>query len=187
MTDFQIRFSGSGGQGLQLAAKVLAAALTRQGHYIAQSQSYEPTSRGGLSRADLVVSQGMVTYPLVTALDYCVLLDQVAVTDAVALIKSSTQTLVDSEKVTDLPKIFKHTLALPLLQSAREIGNARITNIVALGAINALGKLCSFDTVAQSLETIVPKRFLELNIEAFKKGYKLAESAIAASTTAMAN
>ena len=51
----EIRLSGTGGQGLQLAMRVLAEALLHEAHHVAYSQSYEPTSRGGVSRADLVL------------------------------------------------------------------------------------------------------------------------------------
>ena len=64
----EIRLSGSGGQGLILAAGILAEALVAEGRSAAQSQSYEPTSRGGLSRSDLVVSDGEADYPLVTCM-----------------------------------------------------------------------------------------------------------------------
>ena len=61
--ELQIRLSGSGGQGLQLSARVLAAAFADEGRIVALSQSYEPTSRGGVSRSDLVVGDGLVDYP----------------------------------------------------------------------------------------------------------------------------
>ena len=64
MDTLEIRFSGSGGQGLILAARILAAALVAQGRNVAQSQSYEPVSRGGLSRSDLVISDGEADFPL---------------------------------------------------------------------------------------------------------------------------
>ena len=77
--ELEIRLSGSGGQGLILAAGILAEAFVSEGRTVAQSQSYEPTSRGGLSRSDLVVSDGEADFPLVSELDYLVVLDQVAV------------------------------------------------------------------------------------------------------------
>ena len=64
MDNFEIRFGGTGGQGLQLSAKLLADALSEQGLNVARSQSYEPTSRGGISRADLVISHDALDFPL---------------------------------------------------------------------------------------------------------------------------
>ena len=68
-TRIEIRIGGTGGQGLILAAKMLADALAAGGKRVAQSQTYEPTSRGGFCNADLVVSDAEVDFPLTTALD----------------------------------------------------------------------------------------------------------------------
>ncbi len=73
MPDFEVRISGSGGQGILLAGRILADALGHEALNVAQSQSYEPTSRGGLSRADLVASDAEVDYPLASDLDYLVI------------------------------------------------------------------------------------------------------------------
>jgi len=70
--DLQIRFCGSGGQGLQLSARILADSALHDGWSVAHSQGYEPTSRGGLSRSDVVLSRGLIDYPLVTLLDVLV-------------------------------------------------------------------------------------------------------------------
>jgi 2-oxoglutarate ferredoxin oxidoreductase subunit gamma len=66
----EIRIGGTGGQGLILSGKMLADALASMGRRVAQSQTYEPTSRGGFCNSDLVVSEGEVDFPLATAVDY---------------------------------------------------------------------------------------------------------------------
>ena len=51
---FEIRLSGSGGQGLILAGIILAEGIP-DGKNAAQSQSYGPEARGGASRAELLL------------------------------------------------------------------------------------------------------------------------------------
>jgi len=139
----EIRFSGSGGQGLILSARTLATALTLDGKKVAQSQSYEPTSRGGLSRSDLVVAQETVDYPLTTKLDYLIILDQVAAHVSLDLLTKDSIVILDQVKVSD-PPVGKFThYSFPLTEAALELGNVRATNIVALGALVALGQFCS--------------------------------------------
>ena len=54
---FEIRLSGSGGQGLILAGVMLATAIgVGDGKNVVQTQSYGPEARGGASRADVVIS-----------------------------------------------------------------------------------------------------------------------------------
>src|SRR5690242_5612944 len=91
----EIRIAGSGGQGLILAGKMLADALAGAGRRIAQSQTYEPTSRGGFCNSDLVVAEGEVDFPIVTALDCLVLLDRVAVKPSWRLLKPDAIVIAD--------------------------------------------------------------------------------------------
>ena len=53
---YEIRFAGSGGQGVILAAVIVgeAAALFEDGLSVVQSQSYGPEARGGKSKARLL-------------------------------------------------------------------------------------------------------------------------------------
>ncbi|MCP4232724.1 MAG: pyruvate ferredoxin oxidoreductase [Aestuariibacter sp.] len=172
MSETQIRFSGSGGQGLQLASKILASALAHEGRSISMSQSYEPTSRGGLSRSDLVVDSS-AGYPLVTEIDFLIILDQLAVENSVGLIGNNARVIIDIERV-DCPPAGEHmTTALPLIQGAREVGNIRAANVVALGAILAISSICAQESRLQAIHDTVPARFLDLNLEAFKQGYGL--------------
>ena len=68
-TRVEIRLAGSGGQGLITGMQILFRALALEGRRAAQSQSYEPTSRGGFCYSDLVVSDDGDDYPLATKLD----------------------------------------------------------------------------------------------------------------------
>ncbi|MCB5266473.1 MAG: 2-oxoacid:acceptor oxidoreductase family protein, partial [Candidatus Cloacimonetes bacterium] len=52
--NYEIRLSGSGGQGLILGGIILARAAVLDNHKVTQTQSYGPESRGGYSRADVI-------------------------------------------------------------------------------------------------------------------------------------
>jgi len=174
MAQTEIRFSGAGGQGLQLSAKILATALTKEGKSVAQSQSYEPTSRGGLSRSDLVVGEGEVDYPLATELDYLLVLDDAAANASEGMINKDSWVLVDSRRVTTKQKEGK-IKSLAFTDTALSLGNGRVANIVALGTLMGLSGLCTAETMEDTIRTMVPPKFQELNLEAFAKGLELAE------------
>ncbi len=184
MSRQEIRISGSGGQGLLLSARILAEALLGEGKSVAQSESYEPTSRGGLSRADLVISDGGADYPLVTSLDYLLILDQVAVTASDGLIAKDATVLVDDKRVTAPPKGKFSVVPMPLTGTAIRLGSERIANIVALGALNQSADLCAPETLEAAVRAFVPKNFLDLNLDALAEGYRLAGRATAAAPAA---
>ncbi len=167
----EIRLSGSGGQGLQLSARILAQVFINTGAHVAQSQSYEPTSRGGMSRSDLVIDEGTPDYPLAASLDILLILDECAAGASEDILGKDALVLVDSERVKTPPK---SGMALPLTRKARELGNIRVANIIALGAINAFAGFCSENELESAVRSSVPARFLDLNLEALAAGYELA-------------
>ncbi|MBT4428449.1 MAG: pyruvate ferredoxin oxidoreductase [Rhodospirillaceae bacterium] len=177
----EIRFAGSGGQGLQLSAKILAYALIGEGLYASQSQSYEPTSRGGLSRADLVIGPDEPDFPLATAADFILLLDQVAANDGAKIIKPGGTIITDQRLVPSPPSGDFRLLALPITDTAIAIGNPRIANVVALGVLNALAALASREALEAAVGALTPAKFRELNLEALKAGYGMAEAETAES------
>jgi len=182
----EIRIGGTGGQGLILCAKMLADALCATGKRIAQSQTYEPTSRGGFCNSDLVISAGEVDFPLATALDYLVLLDLLAVKPSWPLLKRGALVIADTRLCPELPAGDYRAHHLPLSRTALELGSERVANIVALGALAALAGICARKALEQAVRAETPRSFLDLNLDALAAGYRLGEQAITAPSSASA-
>ncbi len=169
----EIRIGGTGGQGLILSAKMLADALAAGGKCVAQSQTYEPTSRGGFCNADLVISDTAVDFPLTTSVDYLVLLDKLAVKPSWQLLKPGAMVIADTRLCPELPEGNCRRYHLPLSRTALELGSERVANIVALGALVALSGICDRKRIEQAVRTEAPRSFLDLNLAALKAGFAL--------------
>jgi 2-oxoglutarate ferredoxin oxidoreductase subunit gamma len=169
----EIRIGGTGGQGLILSAKMLADALAAGGKCVAQSQTYEPTSRGGFCNADLVVSAAEVDFPITTALDQLVLLDHLAVKPSWPLLRPGALVIADTRLCPALPAGDYRRYHLPLSRTALELGSERVTNIVALGALVALSGICDRQRIEQAVRAEAPRGFLDLNMDALKAGYSV--------------
>src|SRR5512140_1434528 len=179
-TRVEIRIGGTGGQGLILCAKMLADALAAAGRRVAQSQTYEPTSRGGYCNSDLVISEHEVDFPLATSLDCLVLLDQMAVKPSWGLLKPGALVIADTRLCPELPESGYRIHRLPLSRRAIELGSERVANIVALGALAALGAVCERRLIEHAVRAETPKSFLDLNLDALAAGYSLGEQTAAA-------
>ena len=59
----EVLWSGIGGQGVQLAAKILALAATAEGREVTSLGTYGGTMRGGNTDATLVIADGRITSP----------------------------------------------------------------------------------------------------------------------------
>jgi 2-oxoglutarate ferredoxin oxidoreductase subunit gamma len=170
----EIRLTGSGGQGLITGMHILFRALALDGKRAAQSQSYEPTSRGGFCYSDLVVSDDSVDYPLATQLDMVAALSQVGLDRSLSLIKPGALLIVDERLAPDPPRAGFDLHVLPIAARAVEAGSARIANVVALGALARLGRLVSDEVLEQAVRLETPPKFADLNLAALREGRALA-------------
>ncbi len=169
----EIRIGGTGGQGLILSAKMLADALAAQGKRVAQSQTYEPTSRGGFCNADLVISDDEIDYPLASAVDHLVLLDRLAIKPSWPLLKPGALVIADTRLCPDLPEGDYRRYHLPLSRTALELGSERVTNMVALGALAGLSGVCDRKRIEQVVRTQTPRGYLDLNMDALDAGFAI--------------
>ena len=182
-TRIELRIGGTGGQGLILSAKMLADALAAGGKRVAQSQTYEPTSRGGYCNADLVISDSEVDFPIATALDHLVLLDRMAVKPSWPMLKPGALVIADTRLCPELPAGDYRRHHLPLSRTALQLGSERVTNIVALGALVALSNICDRNRVELAVRAETPRGFLDLNMDALKAGFAIAAVPVAAAAS----
>ena len=63
---YEMRFAGSGGQGVILASVIIAEAAVISGINAVQSQAYGPEARGGVSKAEAILSKEYIWYSKVT-------------------------------------------------------------------------------------------------------------------------
>ena len=181
MSRYELRFSGSGGQGLITAGIIMAkAASIYEGKQAVQSQSYGPEARGGSSKSEVIISDGPIDYPKATTVDALLAMTQEACDKYTHDLKEGGILLVDSELVTKLPTKgnFK-VVSFPIINTAKtDVGREIVANIVALGAMVALTGQISRENAEKAVLSSVPEAFIELNKKAFSIGY---EKALAAS------
>ncbi len=179
---YEIRLSGSGGQGLVLAGIILAeAAGIYEGKNVVQTVSYGPAARGGTSRADVVVSDQEIDYPKAMGVDILLAMTQMASDESISDLKPSGVLVVDSQLVGQVtyPRLVK----IPFTQIAREkCGREQMANIVALGALCKLipaipegAGVVTPESMEAAVMARIPKGTEKLNKLAFEEGIKAAE------------
>jgi len=174
MERYEIRLSGSGGQGLILAGKILAeAAAIYEGRNAVQTQSYGPEARGGASKAEVVISDGEIDYPKALELDLLLSLTQESCRKYSGDLKKGGILIIDSGLVKELPKGEFKVYSLPITEIATEkVGKAVVTNIVALGILTRIAGVISEESVKKAILARVPKGTEELNMKAFDEGFR---------------
>ncbi|GMR04671.1 MAG: 2-oxoacid:acceptor oxidoreductase family protein [Thermodesulfobacteriota bacterium] len=170
---YEIRFSGSGGQGMILAGIVMAEAAAIYGDKNAvQSQSYGPESRGGASKAEVIISDEPIDYPKATAIDCMLALTQQACSKYYKDIKKDGILLIDSDEVKDVPEGDFRVMSFPIIETARkDLGKIIVANIISLGMITELTGVVTREAMEQAVLSRVPKPFLDLNKKALQIGF----------------
>ncbi len=167
---YEIRFSGSGGQGLITAAIVFAEAVgVYDGRYVCQTQSYGPEARGGKSKAEVVISDSPIDYPKAMELDLLLAMNQAACDAYFYDLKPNGLLVVDATLVEQHPT--SRIIAIPFTDIARqEIGRTLVANMVALGAVGALCGQVDLNNLEKALLARVPRGTEEMNRKALQRG-----------------
>ncbi|MBE0585528.1 MAG: 2-oxoacid:acceptor oxidoreductase family protein [Desulfofustis sp.] len=172
---YEIRFSGSGGQGIITAAVVFADAVgTLDGKHVCQTQSYGPEARGGKSKAEVVISADPIDYPKAMHIDLLLSMTQASCDAYFFDIKPDGLLVVDAGLVEQLPT--SRAVAIPFTQIARkEIGRELVANMVALGAIGYLSGQVNLKNLEKALLSRVPKGTENMNKDALRAGIEEAK------------
>lgn len=173
----QLRLAGTGGQGQILAGIILAeAAVAHDGKFATQSQSYGPESRGGASRAEVVISDEPVDYPKVVQPDLLLCMSQEAYDKYAADTAEDGIILIDSGLVQVDDDSDPRVVSRPITQIARdELGRVIVANVIALGLIVELSGVVSAEATSKAISDRVPSGTQEINLKAFERGRRLAE------------
>lgn len=175
----EIIIAGFGGQGVLFAGQVVAYAAMDAGKEVTWIPSYGPEMRGGTANCTIVISDDEIGSPLVKNPPLAIALNLPSFDKYEdALQKGGTiivnQSMVDrSAKRNDI-----HAVLVPCNEIAEAIGDRKLTNMVAVGALlSALPEL-SIKDVEKALEAHLParhKHLLPKNYEALKRGFEAAQ------------
>lgn len=171
----EMRLSGSGGQGVILAAIIIADAAIEQGINAIQTQSYGPEARGGSSKAEVIISKDEIKFPKVTDPNILLSLTQNSYDKYIATLNKNGILVVDESVNVDLNAPYK-IYKLPILDTAQnKIGTHMVANIVSVGVLYALigEDVISKDVMLKSITDRVPPVTVDKNISAFEEGIKL--------------
>ena len=174
----EVRVSGSGGQGILLAAAVLADAVAAVGREVVQTQSYGPEARGGASQAEVIASVEPIDYPEVDLADVSLCLSQAAFEKYARQTREGGLVLYDSSLVSETELSGLRLVGLPFTHTATaDLGARVVTNVVALGALSAFVAWLPAATVDAAVAARVPAKFKDLNLRALEAGRRLVELA----------
>ncbi|MCL1915133.1 MAG: 2-oxoacid:acceptor oxidoreductase family protein [Desulfovibrionaceae bacterium] len=174
--------AGFGGQGIMLIGNLLAYAAMRQGLNVTFMPVYGVEMRGGTSSCTVVFSDEEIGSPIIRHPQGVIVLNQPSLERFQPRVEKDGFIIINSSLAqanqADTGRL--RCFAIPANDLAEKLGNARLLNMVALGAyFKALGSLLPLESAENCLEQVSPgqsQSMLSLNAEALRAGYAEAKA-----------
>ncbi|MEN2974141.1 MAG: 2-oxoacid:acceptor oxidoreductase family protein [Candidatus Caldarchaeales archaeon] len=166
---WDIRWAGFGGQGVIRAGELLGRAAVRQGLDSAMRPMYGPEKTGGWSRADVVISDQPIIFPLIVRPDILVAMSQDGMNRDGASLRKDGYLLIDGELVKDIRCHPSKIYSVEATSIADNLGRRIMANIVMLGAFTKAFKIVDREILLKTIMETFPKA-AELNKKAFQLG-----------------
>jgi 2-oxoglutarate ferredoxin oxidoreductase subunit gamma len=179
----EIVFAGFGGQGVLFAGQVLAFAAMDSGKEVTWIPSYGPEMRGGTANCTVIISDEEIGSPLVRNPKAAVALNLPSLDKYEPMVVPGGVLLANASLInrgpsrTDVIPIF-----IPVNEIAESIGNRRLLNMVALGALLGALPVLPLTAIEEALSNHMPERHRKLlpqNYEALRQGADFAHQTLA--------
>lgn len=168
-------FSGFGGQGVLTMGMILGYAAISENKEVTWMPSYGPEMRGGTANCITIVSDEMISSPIISRFDTVIALNQPSIDKFEISVKPGGNLIYDSTNTIRHPnRKGINIYPIPGSQFAVDLKNTKVLNMVMLGAFLKVTNVVSIDSIWKGLKEVLPERYhklIPLNQEAFMKGY----------------
>jgi len=176
----EIIIAGFGGQGVLFGGQVLAFAAMDVGKEVTWIPSYGPEMRGGTANCTVVIADDEIGSPLVKNPPLGIALNLPSFDKYEAAMQPGGTLIVNKSMVDRGPtRDDIRVILVPCNEIAEELGDRRLLNMVAVGALLTALPEISVQDVERALQAHLPERHKHLlpkNHEALKRGYAAAEA-----------
>lgn len=173
--DIALKLAGSGGDGAQTAAMLIAQAGINEGFDATHIPSYGPESRGGTSYADVHIAETEVLSPASPHPHILIAFNAPSLSKFGPEVVKGGTIIYDSGIITNPPKFDGvNMVGVPFAEIANDLGKVIVKNIVALGALQASTNLFPPETFLTSIRMALKEKcaLIPLNEQAFEWGVK---------------
>jgi 2-oxoglutarate ferredoxin oxidoreductase subunit gamma len=142
--------------------------------------SYGPEMRGGKARCTVVISDQEIGAPLVRRPSAAIVLNIPSMEAFESAVKPGGVLVVNSSMVPDeSERDDLQVIYIPASDTATELGNVRMANVLCLGALVEATGVVSLEAVERALDDHLPERhrhLLDLNKKALRTGATFAQN-----------
>ncbi|HPE36676.1 MAG TPA: 2-oxoacid:acceptor oxidoreductase family protein [Spirochaetales bacterium] len=166
--------AGFGGQGVISLGQLWVYCGMKENLQVTFFPFYGAEKRGGIARAGVIVSDHEIASPLVTRPDSAVVMNQDSLPLCEDILKEGGTLLVNSSLVkTETRRKDAKVIKIPCNELAEQIGDAKIANMVMMGALSKATGAVKLDKLEAVLKTFFPEskhKYVPMNMKAIEAG-----------------
>jgi 2-oxoglutarate ferredoxin oxidoreductase subunit gamma len=173
----EVQFAGFGGQGIMLMGQIMAEAAMQQGHEVVWIPSYGPEMRGGTAYCTVVISDRPIGSPIIRNPKHLVAMNRPSLEKFAPTVKSGGTIFINSSIIPiDAGRDDVDVVKVPIIEIARELGNVRTANIIALAAFVSRSQVVDFELLRESVKAKFAnkEKLIPINMKALEEGQKAA-------------
>ena len=172
----EIISAGFGGQGVLLLGQLLAYAGMIEDKNVSWLPSYGPEMRGGTANCSVIVSDEPVGSPVVTEADAVIIMNKPSLEKFEPALKPGGRMFINSSLIDTKPKRDDIEIYyVPASESAVELGNPKVANMIMLGAYVKVTGIVEKSSIIKALGKVLGEKkahLVPLNEKAFDEGAK---------------
>ncbi len=178
VAELKVRLIGAGGHGILTLGRVIGETAVRYGKEAVMTIGYSPAQRGGWSRADVLISDKKIDYPIFTHPDILVTTTQETYDLEYANLREGGWLIYESSIVEPKEVEGIKQIGINAIERAIKLGNRVVANIIILGFMNTIIKMFPEDVVKAAIAARVKKKYVDLNLKAYEVGKEVALQAV---------
>ena len=175
----EVQFAGFGGQGIMLMGQIMAEAAMQQGHEVVWIPSYGPEMRGGTAYCTVVISDRPIGSPIIRNPKHLVAMNRPSLEKFAPSVKSGGTIFINSSIISiDAGRDDVDVIKVPIIEIAKELGNVRTANIIALAAFVSRSQVVDFELLRESVKAKFAnkEKLIPINMKALEEGQKAASA-----------
>ena len=173
----EVQFAGFGGQGIMLMGQIMAQAAMDQGYEVVWIPSYGPEMRGGTAYCTVVISDRPIGSPIIRNPKHLVAMNRPSLEKFAPTVQAGGTIFINSSIISiDAGRDDVDVIKVPIIEIAKELGNVKTANIVALAAFVSRSQVVNFELLRKSVKDKFASRekLIPLNMKALEEGQKAA-------------
>lgn len=170
----KIIMSGFGGQGIMAMGQMLTYAGMLEDYYVSWMPSYGPEMRGGSANCSVIISDQPIGAPNISVATDVIVMNQPSLDKFASYVENGGNLFINTslikveEEYPDL-NVFK----VDSTRIANEMGNAKMANMVMLGAFLEVTNLVNMDSILTAFTKVFgdnKAKLIPINKQALERG-----------------